>query len=75
MADVQFPPVAPVHLSGAAAIAAAFRVRRGEVLAWAAAGAPMSRDPRTGRYDGEYNRIQAWRETAYPAGNEKTDNS
>ena len=66
------PPVlAPVHLAGADAIATAFRVRRDEVLSWAAAGAPISRDPRTGRYDGEYNRIQVWREAAYPAKDEK----
>ena len=62
------PSVAPVHLAGAQATAAAFRVRREVVMEWIRRGRPVARDPRTGRYDGEYNKIQAWREAAFPAG-------
>lgn len=61
------PIVAPVHLAGAGAIAEAFRVRREKVMQWIEEGMPVSRDPRTGRYDGEYNKIQAWRELRFPA--------
>lgn len=61
------PSVAPMHLAGVQAMARAFRVSRETVRVWIKNGMPVSKDPRTGRYDGEYNKIQAWREKMHPA--------
>lgn len=62
-----FVVVAPVHLAGADAIARAFRVSREEVVEWVKMGMPASRNKKNGRYDGEYNQIQRWREKTFPA--------
>ena len=58
MSDVQFPPVAPVHLRGADKIAETFKVHRETVKEWWKKGAPIATIG--GAYCAEYNALMLW---------------